>query len=300
MEKITIIGSESFISQNLIRYLNVYHKGEFEFFCYDYISENDSKSPNYKQIDFSKDEDVSKINFNVDSVLIFTGKTGTVNGFLNFESFVVVNEVFLLRILNEYVKQCSKAKLFYPSSRLIYKSNNYNLINENSERELKSIYAVTKQNAENYLKLYNHAFGLDYVILRICTPFGSIIDSDGNYGTFEIFRKQAKEKGFVTIFGDGNDRKTYTNIVDVCEAFYILMTAKKMKYRDYNLGGYAFSMNEAVSLIVKDLNVEVFHAPWPKDYLKVDGGTVVFDSSRFDNEFNMIYHTINFIKEKKE
>ena len=31
---------------------------------------------------------------------------------------------------------------------------------------------------------------------------------------------------------------------------------------------------------------------WPELYYKVDGGTVVFDSSRFDKEFGMEYRNV--------
>ena len=294
MKKIAIIGSESFLSRNLIKYLKKYYNDSFDIFCYDFVEKSKSKDCIYKQIDFANSESVSKIDFKVDAVLCFIGKTGTINGFLDFESFITVNEIYFLRILNEYVKQKSSARFLYPSSRLLFKSNNYRKIDENGDREKKSIYAVTKQAAEDYLYLYNQVYGLDYTILRICTPFGSIIDNDGSYGTFEIFRNQAKKNGIVTIFGDGLDKKTYTDIRDICDAFYRLITADTIMNRDYNLGGQTFSMNDAVSLIVRDLNPMIIHTPWPKEYLLVDGGTVVFDSSRFDKEFNMQYRMINF------
>ncbi len=298
MKKIAIIGSESFLAQNIIKYFDTYHSGLFEVACYDFKKQEDARSINYKQIDFSSPQSVSNIDFNVDTVLFFTGRTGTVNGFKDYESFVTVNEIYLLRVLDEYVKQESKARFIYPGSRLVFKANEKDSINESSARELKSIYAVNKQASENYLNLYNQFYGVDYVILRICTPFGSIIDSDGSYGTFEIFRKQAKENGFVTIFGDGKERKTYTDMLDICEAFYRLAAAENVKYRDYNLGGKIFSMNEAVSLIVSDLKAEIRHVPWPKEYLLVDGGTVVFDSNRLDKEFDMHYHNIDFANKK--
>ena len=44
--------------------------------------------------------------------------------------------------------------------------------------------------------------------------------------------------------------------------------------------------------IAKDYNVDVNHEEWPYIYQKVDGGSVVFDSTRFDSEFFMEYENL--------
>lgn len=289
MQTIAVVGSESFLAKNLITYLAKF-AGAFRLKCYDYLP--DSAAPNYEQIDFTKTESLKKIDFSAERIVFFTGKTGTLKGFAEYKKFVEVNELYLLNFLQAYVEAKSAARIIYPSSRLIFKPNVEKPVAENSPLEFKSVYAVNKYAAEQYLAVYGKNFAVDYVILRICTPYGSLIDSDGSYGTFEIFNKQAKQNGKVTIFGDGEQKKTYTDIRDVCEAFYRLIKAEKVKHDSYNLGGQDLSMNEAVAQIVAMNKAKTEHVPWPKEYLNVDGGSVFFDSGRFDEEFQMTYHPI--------
>lgn len=297
MVKITVVGSESFLAQNFIKYLNQRDnlqqcngsKSTFSLFCYDYVDKSDTE--NYQKIDFSSAESIRLINYDVDYFLIFIGKTGTVNGFHEYESFIQVNEIYLLNILSCYAKQDKRPLIIYPSSRLLFAAADTK-VSESSKWDLRSVYAVTKASAENYLKIYERTYGIRYVILRMCTPYGSLIESAGNYGTFEIFYNQAKYKRKISIFGDGTQKKTYTRMEDICEAFLKLIEAENIKHHSYNLGGQALSMNDMAKCIATELGAGIEHVPWPEEYEMVDGGSVIFDSSRFDHEFDMTYHQV--------
>ncbi len=288
MKRITIIGSNSFIAQNLITYLKQ-SPNSYEFFLYDVTEE--SPNDNYTRIDFDNIDDLKRIRYDVDSILIFTGRTGGVQGFDDYSSFIQINEIYFLSILNSYIEQSNRPRIIYPGSRLIFADSSES-IKETSELRPKSIYAVTKLACENYLKVYKDTFGLDFVVLRICTPYGTLIKSKGSYGTFEIFWNQALTEKKITIFGDGNQRKTYTQMIDICEAFRRLIEADHLKYDNYNLGGQSLSINDVASEIAKDSGAEIVHVSWPDIYKATDGGSVVFNSDRFDNEFEMEYHSI--------
>lgn len=291
MKKIAIIGSNSFLAKNFLKY-SIDNKLNYHFELYDYVRENEWPQFEYTKIDFDDIEDIKRINMSVDIIIIFIGKTGTTNGFMEYQSFINVNETILLNILQHYVDSNSTARIIYPSTRLIFKSKEDELINESGEKECKSIYAVTKYAAENYLKIYKDSFGVDYVILRICTPYGSLIKNFGNYGTFEIFNRQATEDHKISVFGDGSQRKTYTSIEDVCRAFTLVSEANVVNRLDYNIGGQELSLKEIANKIANNHNVNVDYVDWPDAYKIVDGGSVVFDSSAFDDEFNMHYKKI--------
>lgn len=292
LKKIAVIGSESFLARNLMKYIKINYNNLYEIYCYDNYEVSNTGFP-YQKIDLGLKEDIKKINFNVDVIFIFVGRTGTTNGFNEFESFINVNEVYLLNILKHYVDSESKARIIYPGSRLIFKSNEKEKINEESEIELRSIYAINKYAAEAYLNIYKTNFGVQYVVLRICTPYGSLLeDNTGNYGTFDIFTKQIKEKNKITIFGDGNIKKTYTDIKDICQAFVYLINADVIKYHTYNLGGQRLSLNDIAYTIADQSTAKIEHITWPDNAKNVDGGTVIFDSVRFDKEFSMKYHSI--------
>ena len=288
MKRVAIIGSESFLAQNLIAYFEM-KKDCPKLYLYDHKESAMVKQTHeYSCIDFNSVDSLRRIDFDVDAVYIFIGKTGNVNGFDEYRDFIDVNEKFFLGILNTYVEQNSHARIIYPGSRLVFRSSD-DKINEDSIKDPKSIYSVTKLACEYYLKIYKECFGIEYVVLRICTPFDSIVGHEGNYGTFKIFSEQAKESGVIKVFGKGDQTKTYTHMRDICLAFEKLLMADHVKYAEYNLGGCALSINEIADVIANKYNARIKHVNWEGLYESVDGGTVVFDSSRFDSEFDMKY-----------
>lgn len=291
MKRIAVIGSGSFLARNFIKY-SIDNELDYQFELYDYCERDEWPQFQYKKIDFGKQEEVEQIDFSVDIIMIYIGKTGTTVGFDDYRSFINVNEIMLLNILKAYVDAKSKARIVYPSSRLMYKSDEKHKIAEDSKRECKSIYAITKQSAEDYLKIYKESFNVHSVVIRICTPIGTLLSDFGNYGTFEIFKNQAIDKHEITVFGDGLQRKTFTSMSDICKAFSLLIDRESINYFDYNLGGQDLSLLDIASKIAAEYNVPIKHTPWPDIYKKVDGGSVVFDSTRFDKEFQMSYTNI--------
>lgn len=292
-KRIAIIGSESFLARNFIRYTEQkYKRTEWELFLYDYAEKTKNKGHCYCQIDFNVLESIRKIDFSADVLMIFIGKTGAVHGFKDYEQFIKVNEIFFLNILQVYVETGSKSLIIYPSSRLLFKSNEKSLIDETSDLEMRSIYAVTKYAAEKYLEIYRDVYNVRFVILRICTPIGTLFDDFGNYGTFEIFKNQAKKEGKIRLFGNGEQRKTFTHILDVCKAFELIIEKGNTDWDNYNLGGKALALWDIVKNIADRSKVPVEIVEWPELYYEVDGGTVVFDSSRFDKEFCMEYRNV--------
>lgn len=288
MKRIAIIGAGSFLARNFITYCIKIHKN-FKFELYDYVERNDFPQFPFKRIDFNDFASVETINFHVDSIMIFVGKTGTVNGFHDYKQFIEVNEIILLNILTAYIASKSNAFIIYPSTRLIFKSDEILKIQEDSPHEFKSIYAVTKYAAEKYLKLFNEIYDLSYVIIRICTPIGSFLKDFGNYGTFEIFKKQALENKEITVFGDGKQKKTFTIMSDICKAFSLIVDKGETEFHEYNLGGQELQLIDIAKSIASEYHVGVKYIEWPELNKKVDGGSVVFDSSRFDKEFGMNY-----------
>lgn len=291
MKRIAIIGSGSFLAKNFIQHC-IDERKDYDFELYDFVTRYDYPQYPFMQINFNDLQSVKQISFCVDFIMVFIGKTGTTIGFEKYQQFIEVNEVMLLNILYAYVEAKSKALIVYPSSRLVFKSNEKEKVSECSPRECKSIYAITKLAAEEYLRLYKEVYGIHYVILRICTPIGSLLEEYGNYGTFEIFKNQALGKKEITVFGDGNQRKTFTSIGDICRAFTLLIDKGKPEYNDYNLGGQELRLLDIAKSIANEYSAEVKHIPWPDVYRMVDGGSVVFDSTRFDKEFLMVYEKL--------
>ena len=117
MSKISILGANSYIARNYIYYLNKEHK-DSEIKLYGHSDKQIDAYKNYIKIDFSNINELNKIDWNTDYIYIFIGKTGTLNGFIEYENFLDINEKYLLHILNKYMEKKSKAKIIFLSTRL--------------------------------------------------------------------------------------------------------------------------------------------------------------------------------------
>lgn len=289
MKKITIIGANSYIARNFIEYLS--KDNEIELFLYDYQDYHLDQKSNYVNIDFYEESTIKKINFLVDCIYIFTGKTGTINGFDNCEDFININEIIFLKILKEYVESNSFAKIIFPSTRLVYKGKN-DEISENDEKEFKTIYAMNKYACENYLKMFNNYYGLKYCVLRICLPYGSLVKNVTSYGTAEFMLNQARNFNKITLYGDGGMRRTLTHIEDLCSILKEVGLNNKCLNDVYNVGGESYSLAEMASLISKKYDIRIENIDWPEKNLKIESGHTVFDSSKLDNLLGLKYtHT---------
>ena len=190
MSKISILGANSYIARNYIYYLNKEHK-DSEIKLYGHSDKQIDAYKNYIKIDFSNINELNKIDWNTDYIYIFIGKTGTLNGFIEYENFLDINEKYLLHILNKYMEKKSKAKIIFLSTRLVYKESKKPLT-EDMPKDFKTIYAINKFACENYLKMYNNLYNIPYVILRLCVPYGSYKSGKLSYGLMGFFINKAK------------------------------------------------------------------------------------------------------------
>ncbi|MCL2819431.1 MAG: SDR family oxidoreductase [Oscillospiraceae bacterium] len=279
-KKICIIGANSYIARNMVYVLNNRYAG-YDILLYDYQDSFADGASGYKKINVLCTESIQEIDLDVDLVFVFTGKTGTAVGFDEYESFIDLNEKALLNILSEYHRQKSKAKIIYPSTRLVYKGLAGQL-KEDSEKEFKTIYAVNKYASEQYLKIYSSAYGVRYCIFRACVPYGSFIHGASSYGTAEFMLGRAQKGEEIVLFGDGSARRTLTYIEDLCESMILGALSTSCENDVFNIGGEDYSLNEMASLIADKYGVPVKYEDWPEMALKVESGDTVFDSGKLD------------------
>ena len=290
MQKIAIIGANSYIAKNLEKYIEKFFKKSTLVHLYD-IQSAKNMPANYTQIDFNSLDSLETIDFSCDAVFFFTGLTGTKAGFERYEDFIKVNEIYLINFLKAYVNKKSKAKIIYPSSRLMYASCEKPL-GETAEKAFKSIYAVNKYAAEKYLEVFSNFHNIPYCVLRICVPYGSLPGIEPTYGTYEFFTKQEKEKKEITVFGDGTSKRTFTHITDIC-AILIKAAENEQCQGVYNVGGEIKTLGELAQIIAEKYSAEVKYVPFPETDEKLEVKSSMFDSSKLDKLLNCSYRTIS-------
>ena len=101
------------------------------------------------RIDLTKYKNLENIDWDVDAVFIFAGKTGTYNSFLDYENFLKSNDLIVLNILNSIKNSNYKPRIIFPSTRLVYKGSN-ELLKEDDIKEAKTIYAITIANKPSH------------------------------------------------------------------------------------------------------------------------------------------------------
>lgn len=281
MKAVTIIGANSYIARNLIHSIKT-DAVDVDLYLYDRESEHKDGWSGYAPVDVLDEESVSQVRYDVDAVILFAGKTGTYAGFDEPDTFVEVNELGLLNVLNTMRKADSKAKLVFPSTRLVYRGNDMAL-SEDAPKEFKTVYAVNKFACEQYLKMYSEVFGLKYCVFRICVPYGSLLEGVSSYGTAEFFIGKAAAGENISLYGEGEVKRTLTYIGDLCRTILAGALSDKCTNDVYNIGGESYSLRDMAHEVAHRYGVDVEYTPWPDKALKIESGSTVFDSSKLDD-----------------
>ena len=280
MKSISIVGANSYIARNLAGFIGQ-KCPDIKLHLYDREDSHRDGLTCYTPVNLLDKDSVEKIDTDVDALILFVGKTGTMAGFDDYDTFIDINEKSLLNVLDLMRKRSSKAKIIFPSSRLVYKGEDRPLA-ESDAKEFKTVYAMNKFACENYLAMYNRCFGINYCILRICVPYGTMIEGASSYGTCEMFLKKAKNGENITLYGDGSVRRTLTYIEDLCETICLSALNEKCVNDVYNVGGEDYSLDEMAKKLAIKYGIGVSYTPWPEAALAIESGSTVFDSTKLD------------------
>jgi UDP-glucose 4-epimerase len=276
----TLLGANGYIGRHLAYYLN--QKG-FKVFAYDIQAERNPNIPDtvpYEQFDICNNYEHIKLD--VDYLFVFSGITGTKNGFDNYRTFIEVNEIGLLNILSKVKDMGIKPKIIFPSTRLVYKGEDYPLP-ESAEKEAKTIYAANKIACEQYLKMYANCFDIKYTVYRICVPYGNQFDGEFSYGTVGAFLNRAKSGGTITLYGDGSIKRTLTHVMSICQQIADSMILAESDNNIYNIAGETFSLKEIAERIASVYNTPVTFIPWNEMDWKIESKSTVFDGTAIEN-----------------
>lgn len=274
----TVIGANSYIARNVIETLKN-DKDYSDLYLYDREEKQVDGVANYEKINILDKNSISRMNFDVDTIFMFVGKTGSADGFSDPDVFLDINERALLYVLNEYVAHKSHAKLIFPSTRLLY-DNNSHAVEDDTSSKLRTLYAINKFACEKYIEMYHDVYGIEYAIARICIPYGSMIPGASSYGTTEFMVSKAEKGENITLYGNGSPRRTLTYIGDLCKALDLIAKNPKCKNEVYNIGGEEYSLAEMANNIAKVYGVSVDFVEYPDIAGKIESGDTVFDDRK--------------------
>jgi UDP-glucose 4-epimerase len=275
--KVALLGVNGYIGKSLGYYL--LQQG-YVVHGYDIADQCSIPGIIYRSLDVRDKEQFSKLDTAVDLIFYFSGITGTAKAYEEYELYIDVNEKGLLHLLSRLRMEKATARVIFPSTRLVYKGVKDKPLTEDSEKEFKTIYALNKWFGETLLQQYADYFGIPFTIFRICVPYGSLLDNTYSYGTVGFFMTKAVAGNNITLFGSGDQKRTFTHVGDVCRQIFLAIGNPESLDQVFNIAGETLSLREVAEAIAKKYDVRVEFNPWPVMDGKLESGDTIFDSER--------------------
>jgi GDP-4-dehydro-6-deoxy-D-mannose reductase len=228
MSKILVTGVNGFVGQHLAKELSESgnqvmgvggaqgHKGESPYI------------QSYMELDLTKAEEASKIDFNdVDGVIHLAGLTNVGQSFDDPLLYVNVNVGIEVNLYEAALKQNSSPRFLIVSSGTLYDSKAPLPLNEESSVDPNSPYAVSKIGQEQ-MAMYYHSRGFDCIIVR---PFNHIGPGQGPGFIVPDLAQQivSFEKGETSSISVGNldSQRDYSDVRDIVKAYRLLISKGK-------------------------------------------------------------------------
>jgi UDP-glucose 4-epimerase len=225
-ETILLLGGTGFIGRNII----------------DYLLKNEQNS-NYKIVVLSRNFQ-SNIDKSIDCVIgdyadknvlinlfskwnftkVFHCATSTtpLSSSNNILSDINGNLIATIGLLDVMKENGCNYILYLSSGGAVYGEKHLNSISENELCEPVSSYGVVKLTIENYLRLYQKQFGVNYLILRVSNPFGKFHTSE-KQGVINIAIRRVLLGEAIEVWGDGTQSKDYIFVEDLVKIIFHLL-----------------------------------------------------------------------------
>ena len=143
-------------------------------------------------------------------------------------------------------------RVIYSMTSSVYGNKNTVPYTETAQADCLNAYAVSKYAGELLCKMYSSLHGVETASLRYFNVYGNREPSKGQYApVVSKFINQHKAGEPLTIVGDGEQRRDFTNVDDVIDANIAAMQCEQPLLGEvFNIGaGRNFSVNELAQLI---------------------------------------------------
>ncbi|NEP59498.1 MAG: NAD-dependent epimerase/dehydratase family protein [Symploca sp. SIO2G7] len=212
-----------------------------------------------------------------------------------------------LNLLNLCRQSTVRKVIFVSSGGTVYGIPKCLPITEAASTNPICAYGISKLSIEKYLALYNHLYGLDYLILRVSNPYGQFQTASKNQGVVAAFLAKAIKGDPLEVWGDGNVVRDYIFIGDVVTAL-IKAIDYSCEQRIFNIGS---GVGKSINQVIDDLEI-LFNGPLKRSYRpkrKVDVPINVLDITLAQKLMNFypsidwmtgLQRTLHWLKQEKE
>jgi len=240
--KILITGGAGFVGTNLIKTLKK-QKPKAELFVIDNYSTG---------YDHNKQEGVKYYNYNIEDNLATLQME-------NIKPDVIYHLAALARIQPsfKYPNPTFDSNTQGTQRVLEYARNNGNIpvIYAGSSSThggvYKNPYTFSKWVGEELCKMYSKVYNVPTIITRFYNVYGEhMIPGNSAYSTvIQIFDEQYKNGKPLTVTGDGEKRRDFTHVLDICDALVSCSNHPELRAGFFELGrGKNYSINEVADM----------------------------------------------------
>lgn len=257
---ILVTGAAGFIGSNMADFLlnhghKVFGVDNFRTGHKKYI-EQALRSPNFIFIEADLLKGVPNFDEKIDLVIHLAANADIRGGLQNSTIDFELNTLITVKLL-EYMRNKSINRLVYASSAAAIGEPSVFPTPENIPVTQTSLYGASKMASECFIQAYASSFGIVADIYRFVSllgpryPHGHVID----------FVKQLTVEGkdFLTILGDGTQRKSYLHVEDCIDAINTISIESIGNGANiYNLGYPAYcTVNDSAGWIISELGLNV-------------------------------------------
>jgi len=219
-----------------------------------------SKKIKIYNCNINSQKSLDKIKIKKSSVLIHcAAQPSAAKSFEIPEVDLKTNIIGTFNLLN-WSKKNQIQKIVYASTFNVYEEDNKNFIlNEESKCKPKSLYAISKLTAENYIRVYGNHIGIKWNIIRMFNIYGPGQDPENKFlGMINIFLNMAKKDPKIIVKGSLDRFRDFVFIDDIIRAWVLIVEDKKHGNEIYNVGsGQKTTINELLKKISIVLNKKI-------------------------------------------
>tara|TARA_B100000787_G_C16195079_1_gene300199 strand:+ start:3141 stop:4100 length:960 start_codon:yes stop_codon:yes gene_type:complete len=259
-KKIIVTGCAGFIGSNLVDLLL---KKNFFVLGLDNLStgylknlNNANKNKNFHFIkcDLLNLKKIKRLFKNIDMVFHLAANADVRYGIDNPKKDLEQNTIVTFNVL-ESMRLNGVKKIIFSSTGSIYGETNIIPTPENVAFPVQtSLYGASKLACEGLIQAYCDHYNFKSWIFR----FVSILGERYSHGhVYDFYKKLLKNKNFLSVLGDGKQKKSYLNIKDCLSAIMMAIQKSSKKVNVFNLGTNEFStVSNSVKQITKRLSLK--------------------------------------------
>jgi UDP-glucuronate 4-epimerase len=260
MSRYVVTGAAGFIGSHLAETLQARGHEVVGIDCFtDYydpaLKEANAAALDVRRLDLAADE----LDFaGFDGVFHLAGQPGVRSFGDVFPLYVRQNVVATQRVLE--AAAAAGARVVFASSSSVYgEAERYPTPEETPPRPL-SPYGITKLTCEHLVRAYGRSFGLDGVVLRYFNAYGPRQRPDMAFP--RVVAALAGGEPF-TLYGDGEQSRSFTYVLDVVEANVLAMAGAAPGVVLNVGGGEEATMNETIAALerIAGRTLELRHEP---------------------------------------